>query len=431
MENLKLNIEKLFEKYIESIQFLNKAKQDILEDFKKKEEYIKEYEEALSELEKKKNELNFDLFTKETESFINVLMNFDTEDIKSNTEMVLSSIAYLGTIQHDIQEVSKKYLYIKKFWENWAIKKQGIDPNAKFAKDIEKELSEIHEEIENVNLEELQRLEDKIENSKTKIERAISIINDLNKMLNSYIFIGKEEVQFENKLIDFINNKYSQASLAEINDFAEETKEKLKSLKKSSKIIRKKVPVKKITNKSGKVYSYGIEPENGIVLNVTDIEIENPIYEDTDHFIYINNYPEHGVFEKEFLHKNMEIPDEQFEAIKEFERVTFHYFILFSILSIFTIILNIVGAIPIVQTILLVVLYPFLFMFFFSKTKKKLNKKYKLPGFFHFFETNYFIIKEGDSAFKPQYVIPVIFENFTKLFKVKEYFEKEEENKNG
>jgi len=244
------------------------------------------------------------------------------------------------------------------------------------------------------------------------------MINEIADLEKDNIFIGKEELLFKEKLDNFIKNKYYKSSLSEISDFAAETKEEFKKLKEASTVKRKKIPVYKIINKTGKVHSYAIEPKKGVFINVTDTDIENPIYKNTGKYIYIDNYPVHGIFEKEFLKEEMEIPDSQFEAIKEFDRVTTTYFFIFAGLAFFTILMNMTGSISVVQTILLVLLYPFLFMLFFKKTKKKIDKRYKLKDFFHFFETNFYIIKEGDSLLKPQYIIPNIFINFSKLFEV-------------
>lgn len=413
-----ININKFFEAYEKEMAFVLSQKQKILESFKKKEEKIKLYEEALGELEKVKNEINFDLFKKETEEFISVLMNFDTENIEKNTEMVYSSIAYMGTIRKDLEEVSKKYLHIKNFWENYAIKKYKIEKNAKFAQDIDQELKEISIEIQNVTIDEIQRLEDRIESAKTKIERSVSMINDLNRIMEDHIFIGEAEIAFKQKIENFIENQYKTLSLTQVSELSEEIKNEFKVLKKESKTIRKKIPLYRIFNNTGKVHSFAMEPKEGVKINVSDIEIENPIYKKEDRYIYIDNYPIHGIFEKNFLKEEMEIPDEHFDAIKEFDRVSTTYFMIFTFLSLITIFLNIFNVIPLLQTIALVMLYPLLFIVIFKKTKKTTDKRFKLPLFFHFFETNFYIVKEGDNLFKPQNVIPMIFLHFEKLFKV-------------
>ncbi len=413
-----LDINVFFDEYIRLNNLFSSEKQNVLENLKKKENRMKFYEEALSNLEKENNEINFNIFQKETKEFMNVLLNFNTEDIDSNTQLVYNSIAYLETIKYDLSEISKKYFHIKNFWENYAKKKYKIKSSALFAKDIEKELKEISEEIKFVELSELQRLEDHIESVKLKIERSVSLINELSQLEKDHIFIGQEEILFKNKLEDFIKTKYYNSSLSEISDFAQKTKDTFEELKSKNKVIRNKIPVYKIINKTGRVHSYAIEPKKGIFINVTDTEIENPIYKSSGKFIYIENYPVHGIFEKEFLKEELQVPDEQFEAIKDFEAITTNYFIFFSSLSILTIIMNLIGELPIIQTILLISLYPLLFIFFFGRTKKKIDKRYNLKDFFHFFETNYYIVKEGDSLLKPQYIISNIFINFSKLFEV-------------
>jgi len=427
-----IDIGKLFLSYEKNIAGLLENKQRILEDFKKKEDQLKRYREAISDLEKIKNEINFALFEKESEEFLQVLLNFDTEDIPKNIDLVYSSIAYLENIRYDLEEVSKKYIHIKNFWENYAIKKYNINEEAVFAIDIRNKLSEISEDISIVTLDEMQRLEDKIEEIKAQIERSISMITDMKTIVEKNIFIGDDEVEFYEEIVDFIQNKYSEMSLAEVSDFSEKTNKKYRELVKKSKTIKKKIPIYKMISKNGGVYSYAMEPKEGIKLNISDIDIENPIYIETDRFIYIINYPEHGIFTKEFIQYEMEIPDEYFDAIKEFDRKTTNYFIFFSVLSLLTAILNIIGVLPIIQTLLLVALYPLIFMFIFRSIKKKIDKKYKFWKMFHFFETNFYFIKEGDSLLKPQNIIPLIVMNFEKLFKVPKedfVFKKEDSKK--
>jgi len=413
-EELDINI--FYDIYINEFKNINQEKQDILEVFKGKEDNMQKYEDALSDLETKKNEINFDLFESETEHFLNTLKVFNVENIPQNTELVYSSVAYLESIQHDLNEVSQKFLYVKNFWEKYAVKKHNINKDAIFAKDIDKELSEIENEIKEVKLIDLSRLESRIETTKTKVERSVSMISDLNLIIEENFFIGTEAFELKKQIESFEKETYLTSTLSEITEFSRTIKENVDRLKKESELTEKRCRIYKITNKEGKIESFGFKITDSLILNASDIDIEDPIYTKLERFVYIENFPTKGIFKKEFIQEQMQVKDEHIESMKDFERTTNAYFIVLSILGLGTALLSLTGTLSIPITLALTALYPLLFILLFNKTKTKVDKKYNIPNSFHFFQTNYYIVKEGQTLFKSQFMIPLIFLNFQEIF---------------
>lgn len=418
-----IDLNTLFEIYNKEFTTINNEKQTILEDFREKEVKLKKYDEALAELEKSKNSAKFDLFSNLSERFLHILLQFDPNDIDNNTNNVVGGLLYLEEIKRDLTEVSKKYTFLQNLWQRFLNRKEGIDTDAKFIKDITYELEKIEEDLNNTTIDEIPRLEEKIENTKTMIERSISMLEDMNQILERHFFIGKESKNLYFAIQDFIDHKYKSASLSEITDFTNKVRDDFKILYKTAKTSRMKVPVIKIQKDKGdKVYTYGFSIEDCLI-NPSDVKIDSPNYLNTGEFIYIDNFPISGIFEKSFLHNNLEVADDQFEAIKEFNKKAYKNFLLFSGLSFASVIMSIFGTISTLNAIALTALYPLLFMIMFSTAKKAIERKYKLPKMFHFYETNYYIIKEGTDSFAIQNVIPYIFLNYKEIF---ERNEKEE-----
>ena len=414
-----IDVENFFVIYNKTLFKALEEKDTLLERFKDVERELKNYLILLSDLEKLKNEINLELFNNELNDFIQILMNFNPEDMQYNIEALHGGILHLKSIQFELIEISKKYFNIVNFWNEFAINKYNLDSNSKIYKDIQYILQDIKNDLSNASINDFSRLEEKINLAKKQIERSISIISFLKEMINKYIFIGEKEIQFLEKVENFLLNDYKTKSLGEIAIITEELDKEFKEIESNSETEFKKIPVLKVISKTGNAYSYVIEPKEKLYLNVADIEIDNPEYININRFIYIDNYPKHGIFSKDFLLNDMEVPTKYFDMIKEFDSKTLKYFILISSLIFLIIFLFVIGIFSLFQLSLFLILMPILFITLFNKTKNDTNKKYHMRDAFHFYQSNYLIVSEGDPLFKPQNITPLILMNFSKIFNTK------------
>ena len=178
---------------------------------------------------------------------------------------------------------------------------------------------------------------------------------------------------------------------------------------------RVKAKVLKVMSKEDpSIYNYAIEL-NGVLLYVSDKLTDNEIIENTNEFLYIDNFPVYGIVPVTSILEKIEVADDQFYANKELNDTSLTLFFLGIISSAFLLGMTIFGNTNPIITVPLVFGIVALFTFLFKGLRYSINSKYKLPNMFYFFKVSYFFVSIGDDGLNVQNVLPSILGNFTKI----------------
>lgn len=411
MEKSQIDINKLYDLFIAENTKLDLAKTNILENFREVESNFKKYEDALTELEKEKISSKIDSYQNLSEKVIEKLKDFNPENIESNIPAVKNEIAGIKEAGEDLSKVSQKFRHIENMWISFIERNNTLDKNSVFIKNIFVSIKEIKKKFNSVELIDLERIEEDIIDLNQNIERAISMVETLLRVLDENDFIGKEPKQLEEKIKSFVSEDYKHMTLLELNDFYKEIEAEIDFYKKERVIKRIKAKVIKIISKENQaIYNYGIEI-NGKLIYVSEKLTTNEILEDTKEFLYLDNYPIYGIAPLKEI-PNIEVADEQFYANKELNDVSLILFGTAILASIIILSFTIFGGTSPIFTVPFIFLIQGLFSFLFTGLKYRMSSKYKVKNMFYFFKISYYFVKVGDDGLDVQKVVPKILEVF-------------------
>lgn len=406
-----VNLDKLYNIYIDENNKINTNKLLVLEHFREKENNFKKYEDIVSLLEKEKGESKIDSYAALSEDILNELKKFNPNSIEENLKPVKDQIDYIRSVKEDISKVSDKFKFIENMWLSFLERKSTMDTNSVFIRDIFQKIAELKEEFSFISINDLGMIEEKIDTLKNSIVKAMSIIEDLTAIIEKNVFIGKEPKALNDRIRKFIDKDYKEMSLTDINIFSSEIDEEIERLRHYRIRKRLKAKVIKLKNKQNhNIYNYGIELK-GIMMYVSEKLSVNEVKEDTRKFLYIENFPVYGLFNINTLNEEIEVSDDQFFANKELNDKSFNLFIIISIATLYILSMDYT---PLVK-IPLAILMQFVFVFFFKGLMYRINDKYNLKNMFYFFKVSYIYTSIGDSGLDVQKVIPNILLNFDKI----------------
>lgn len=406
-----VNLDKLYNIYIDENSRINTNKLLVLEHFREKENNFKKYEDIVSLLEKEKGESKIDSYAALSEEILTELKNFNPNSIEENLKPVKDQIDNIQIIKEDVSKVSDKFRFIENMWLSFLERKATMDKDSIFIRDIFQKISELKEEFSFISINDLGMIEEKIDTLKNSIVRAMSIIEDLTSIIEKNVFIGKEPKELHDKIKDFVEFKYKKMSLSDINLFSTDIDEEIERLRHYRITKRLKAKVIKLKNKQNQnIYNYGIELK-GIMMYVSEKLSTNEVKEDTRKFLYIENFPIYGLFNIKTLNEEIEVADDQFFANKELNDKSLNLFIIVSIATLYVLSLDYT---PIVK-IPLAILMQFVFVFFFKGLMYRINDKYNLKNMFYFFKISYIYTSIGDTGLDVQKIIPNILLNFDNI----------------
>ena len=426
----KLNLELFFDNYSENLLNVSIVQRKILDVFREKEEELKEYTKQTASLEKAKN--NYKM--KDFESIVsNIAFNLGEEfsnfniplkslPVKQNAEKIKEIIFGIENRGYEFENVSNRYNNVKKIWKAFIEPREYLDRKAKFIQTIEEELKELENQIKDVDIDEIGRIEEKISSVKDLIEKAIYAISELEILYNKHFFVGYEPLTLKKEIERFLEKEYKNKEVGELIIKTKEILKKKEQLMLNNKTATEGLNVVLIREKgSKKVSTYGIYV-NGLYLNPSEIEFKNPEYVFIDRYIYMDNFPIQGIFEKEWLASNMIISQKQLLAMEKFSQSTMKKFLtevvggsfVFWFLYMVTPIFNLLAFSSAVIGL------HFYFAWAFKRLKEKIDKEFGVPKAFYFISINFFYVKEGTDEFKYEKIPYLILKNFEKIFNSQE-----------
>ena len=408
-----INLDSFFKEYIDHYNNQISRRRELNEILKSYSDNLKKYSEALTELEKKVNEVNLNLFDYEKAMIIETLKNFDLKNIDKSIKMIYNAIEYLNLHKFTYLNIADKYYKQKNFWNGFLSNHKKED--AIFAKDINSKIKKIEEDIKKVSIEDMLSLEETIDFTFVSIQKAVSSIQELKAILNS-VFVEEEALKIYYELEAFFKDKYKTMSLKELLQYEEDIKYKISKIKKEWGFL--KIPIYLVkSKKGGRAYSYAAKLAEDTFVSMTEVIIEDPVYKPLNQYIYIENSPNRGIFSTKEIVDNLDIYSNQIEAILTFKEVMENTFVFFVIFSLLIIIFNFVGFIGLIPMLGLLMSLGLGFFTLFRFFKNKIDEEYKVKNAFYFIEISFVFIKEGTNLFKYKDLKPLILKYFYKIYK--------------
>jgi len=426
----KLNLELFFDNYSENLLNVSVAQRKTLDKFREKEEELKEYIKQVSLLEKAKNNYKMKDFKKIisniainlAEDFSDLDMSLGAIPVIDNAKKINEVILGIENRGYEFENIANKFNNVKKLWTAFIEPREYLDKDAKFIQTIEEELSDLSNSIKEINIDDMGRIEENIASLKELIEKAIYSISEMELLYNNYFFVGYEAKKIKKEIEDLLGKKYKYLDIGELVINAKKIlKEKDKVMLKN-KTITEKIHVIYIREKNNKkVNTYGFYI-NGVYLNPSEIQFKDPEYVFLKQYIYVDNFPVFGIFEKKWLIENLDISQNQLLAMEKFNIISMKKFLIEAVGgSLFIWMLYVITPIFNILTFVFAVLGIHLyFAWGFKRLKKKIDKKFNVPNAFYFIPINYFYIKEGTDKLKYEKLPKLILENFDKIFNFEE-----------
>lgn len=389
-------INKIVNFYVEKNSNLTRNKINLLEEFRQTEIKLKDYVEALNELEKKQNKINLKEFGGLKNRTIQILTNFNPKDIDYNIHRVNETVIFFDQIEIDLIEVSEALVALKRIWSSF-LKRNKEFAGTIFDEFVNQRFNHLERTIESVTPQEIGVLSSDIENEKQDIEKIIFLIEKIKDYLSYNIFIGKEAKEIESTL----QNLLSTFNEISVPDFIEKAKKYLDLVdqeKRTSKLGQVRVPVIKVVNKTDRsIYKYTVLFDDHLVKYESFFNSDNIELIDTKQFIYLEDFPLKGIFAGRKIVENLMIDNDYLNAVESLNSTSQLYFSVLGIFIVFTTaITSFLNEYIIIFNLIMSLLILLSFNPLMKFLKKQAEFKFKLKKFFTFTKLNYFIVKEGD-----------------------------------
>lgn len=412
-------IYEIYDKYIYKNKNFVSKKLKILENFRSREELLRDYKESLANLDKIQLEVGLPRLQSEYDKMINFLTNFNPHDISNELIKIDQYINLLNSYRTDIENISKKIKNIDKLWESFKIRNKKIK-NSIFESFYENLYNNVMVEINNVDISKISSVIyslDKLEEEERKI---ITTIESINLYLNEYIFIGEEALLLKDKINKALNfNDNESESETTITEFFKIILE-IKALEKNNILGTIGFPIYSAQDKKNNVIKYTVNI-NGMFLKYEPFfKSENLEFEKTNEFIYFDNYPKNGIFKGKHVIDILKVSDIQIQTLIDFKRISMNYIDIMVVVLLAFSVLSFTMDSMFLLTLTLTSSVAFLFSlkFVLKKIKKTLEYKYDISDIFIFKNFDLSLISIGENL-SIEDIIGNIFKNFNKTIESK------------
>lgn len=409
-------MKELILQYTEKNSEFIKEKTIVLEKFRTNEDLLRVYEDTLGDLEKIKMNSQIDIFDNIKDRLSNYLLSFNPDDIEANINEVKSVIQFIKTKQKELKKLSDVFLFIKKTWISFLTRRNPENIYSNFIEEVNEKINNLNESFFTGGINDLGRMEELSEDLKTEVLKIIALFEDLYILTEKNVFIGEEALAIKRDIEEFLNVDFYELSLLELYKRKEElTLFITPLLSKEKNLITKALPVVKIENKLNKELYYYSVKVGDYILEFENKEIsENDIIVDINKFVYIDNYPEKGIFNIDDIKKRIDISKNQFKLMNDFDEYTSKTF--FSMMISFFIVggIYLFDVIGIFAFLFASIMFSGIFYISYKKLLSALEKKYKVKNAFFFIPTNYYFLSEGDIHFNYRDLIYTLLVNSDK-----------------
>lgn len=395
LEQLKLN--QIMNLYVDQNLAINFNKIDILEKFRETEQHLKEYTESLTELEKQQNRINLKEFQGLADKTIEILMDFNPDNMIENIENVVGINNFFIEVERDLIDTSESLVNARKIWNSFLYRNQELSDSL-ISLHVLDRLKKAKTHMESITPSEIGVIFTEIESIKQEIERITLIIEKLKNEITLNVFIGEESNQLLEKIKNFLMN-VGDISIHEYINQANIFLEEISEIKKISKYGKARVPLVKVINKhKPSIYKHTLLFGDNLVKydpffnSMNGLEIKN-----TNEFIYLENYPIVGIFSGREIVENLAYDENYFNLVNEItNKSVLSFNLLVGILITSGILFSFLGLFAITFYVLIVIASVLGFNYFLLFVKNKLENKFSIKNAFIYINTNFYIAEIGE-----------------------------------
>lgn len=394
----KSQIEDIFSKYVKSNSRIMKKKDKTLYKFQQKEADLKKYHEYLSLLDNQEKEINFDYFDMIKTLMLNVLYEFNTDDILSNINNIVSAEAYILGLKKELIEITKIVDTLKGNWKVFINKNPDFKKSA-FNSYFNDRLLAILSEINKTQSSKISEIISELNKFKEEMSRYIKYINNCYTYLETYMFIGEEATYVENSIRTLLEDQKSgRQSNNELFNVYNEIIERIEKIEKSSKTGKSKVEVVRVYSPVNKnVYKHTFLFADYLLKYDTFFNNETLEIERTGEYFYIENMPIEGIFKGSDIILGIDVDKDYVKANSLMKKFLNKYilssvsFILALYILGFFIDMDFYTIFHLLASLSIFALLPMAI----KSTKNNLAKKYNVEDFFLYEEINILYYKDG------------------------------------
>lgn len=373
-----------------------KQKIEHFNNFRTKEEILKYYQLKVVELDKVQKEVNLSIFEDQYKKFVFELLDFNPNNIEGEIQKIQSYIYLLESIKEEYNGISMQMESIEKSWNKF-VKRNNIVLGTFFEDFFKEKYQQTLDSISNSSFETISNTQYSVSMLQKELNKIIEIIEQLNIYKNLYVFIGEEALLVKNEFEKLFNIQLFN-SKKEYIDKTEEVFSKIKNMYNNSKYgtVGLKT-IKAIDRQDSSIFKYTVSIDNKIIKHDPFFNNKDLIFEDTNEYIYFENFPYSGVFKGKEIVENLSVSDKYISVIYNIRNKITNYFrygigfLLF--LSFFGLIVN--------NVIFNIIILLFTILFFGSmasvlkKIIKIYERKNKMKSIFLFTQIDFGYIKFG------------------------------------
>jgi len=368
-------------------------KMNYLEDFREREEVLRDYKLELSHLDKMQAEAGFFRLEAEYENMLFNLKNFNPYDVQNEIQKVEHYKVLISTYKDDIHKISQKVRQINKLWKNFISRNENIK-GTQFEDLFMKEYNNVQKEINSTSLSRITGLIFLLEKLEQNAITLISTIDSLNLYINEYIFLGDEAEKLKSKILNSIEFHSKEHDLPYFMSLVSEIEEM------ESKSLAGTIGFEVLNAVNKK-----IEGINKHTIKVSDLILKyEPFFNNDDieyieigEFLYFDNYPYKGIFKGRDIVDKIRISNSHIKSILDYkEKIVNFTDMSIIIMFILSFIIYLTGSMYFLSLFsFFTVLYFLNFKFFLNRFKDIIEAKHKTLSFFIFKKINLHIMSIG------------------------------------
>lgn len=370
----------------------------VLEDFRITEIKLKDYNEALNDLEKQQNKINLNEFGGLRKKTLEILKIFDPINIDDNIHKISETVEFFRNIENELIEVSDSLISVRRSWNLF------LDKNTEFKYSIfsdyvnEKE-DKLKETLNIINPREIGILSIDIEKVRQEIELIIINITKIKELLLLNIFMGDESKKIEEE-ISLLMNNYNKNSVSDFSNKAKELIERVESVNTIGKVGT--VPVEVVRFENGinsSLFKYTLKFGDHILKYDTFFNADKVKIKETGKFVFIDNFPLDGIFKGRDIIENIDYNDNYINAVEDFSNTSLTVFISMLVLILITTGLSLfVGGFLVYVNLILAIAAIIGFNPYLSFLQVQTAAKYGLKKIFIYSKIDFFIASKGQDT---------------------------------
>jgi len=389
------NIYSVYSEYISQNKEASRDTQKILENFRSREEQLRDYHLALGILEKIQSEVGFYRLETAFNKVKSDLKNFDPSNIPFEIQKVYNAAEMIESYRSDIENLSKKIQKIDSLWTAFI----QNNPTAKgtiFEQTFQKKYNDIMKKIGESGIADSSGAAYRLDNLKSFVTEIFESIEKAKDFQDLYVYMGADAKVLERNLAEALEFKEDsvESQLALLSSCASSI-EKLES---SSQLSTVGFPVIGVsTSEDESVVKYTINVKDQLVKYEPFFNSNSMHTFKTGEYLYMEGFPVEGVFAGREIIQTIGPSKENIQLILDLNDKIEKSLMWAGISLLFLSFITFVSS----QIMVSFIMAAIVIVAFLSKDKllkdyiRILRDKYNIPNAFVFSKLDFFLLKTG------------------------------------